>query len=216
MVAARAAVVASLRRRSGSRCVAALASNRQLTQKAAMPASSATPLPGLPRLTLILGGARSGKSRHAEALLAGAACEVVYIATAEAKDGEMAERIARHRQARDPAWTTVEAPLELAPALLAADGQGRALLVDCLTLWLTNLMVAERAVEDAAADLLATCERLTAPVVLVSNEVGQGIVPLGAMARAFVDHAGRLHQLLAAQADRVLLITAGLAQQLKP
>ena len=170
----------------------------------------------LPRLTLILGGARSGKSGHAEALIEASCLTPYYIATAQALDGEMADRIARHQARRGGRWRTIEEPLALTEALHSVAAEGCAIMVDCLTLWLTNLMVQERAIEteiDGLADALA---RLDGAVVLVSNEVGQGVMPSNAMARAFIDHAGLLHQRLAEQADRVLLMTAGLPQQLKP
>ncbi len=170
----------------------------------------------LPRLTLILGGVRSGKSRHGEALVEASGLSPCYIATAEALDDDMAERIARHRARRHDRWRTVEEPLALADALLDASVAGAAVLVDCLTLWLTNLMVHERPIEAEIERLIASLDRLDGATVFVANEVGQGVVPTGAMARRFIDHAGHLHQRLAARADRVLLMTAGLAQQLKP
>jgi adenosylcobinamide kinase/adenosylcobinamide-phosphate guanylyltransferase len=166
-------------------------------------------------VTLVLGGARSGKSRHAEALVASQPGPCVYLATAQAGDGEMAARIADHRARRGRRWITVEEPLDLTGALTRACGPDRAVLVDCLTLWLSNLLGAER---DAAAEcerFLATLPGLAGPVVLVSNEVGQGVVPDNALARAFIDHAGRLHQDLAAAAQRVVFMTAGLPRELK-
>ncbi|MGI9420475.1 MAG: bifunctional adenosylcobinamide kinase/adenosylcobinamide-phosphate guanylyltransferase [Geminicoccaceae bacterium] len=170
----------------------------------------------LPRLTLILGGARSGKSGHAEALIEASGLTPYYIATAQALDGEMAVRIARHQARRGSRWRTIEEPLALTEALHSVAAEGRALMVDCLTLWLTNLMVQDRAIETEIDDLADTLARLDGAVVLVSNEVGQGVTPSNAMARAFIDHAGLLHQRLAEKADRVLLMTAGLPQQLKP
>jgi adenosylcobinamide kinase / adenosylcobinamide-phosphate guanylyltransferase len=167
-------------------------------------------------VTLVLGGARSGKSRFAETLVEASGLEPVYLATAGAGDAEMAARIARHRARRDRRWATVEEQLELAATLRREAALGRALLVDCLTLWLANLMAAGR---DPSLEGSALVEALTAlpgPVVLVSNEVGQGVVPVSALARAFVDHAGLLHQEIAARADRVVLVTAGLPQDLKP
>jgi len=169
----------------------------------------------LPNLTLILGGARSGKSRYAERLVLASGLEPVYLATAEAQDEEMAARIAAHRARRDPSWRVVEEPLDLAGALAREAAAGRAILVDCLTLWLTNLMVHERPIEDEIARLSERIDDLPGSLVLISNEVGQGIVPTNAMARAFVDHAGILHQTLAARADTVTLIVAGLPQHLK-
>jgi adenosylcobinamide kinase/adenosylcobinamide-phosphate guanylyltransferase len=168
-----------------------------------------------PRLTLVLGGVRSGKSRHAEQLVLASGLEPVYLATAEALDDEMAARIAAHRARRGPAWRTVEEPLDLVGALRQECLEGRAVLVDCLTLWLTNLMMREHALLIEIEHLLEALPCLPGAIALVSNEVGQGIVPVGAMTRAFVDHAGLLHQRIAAQADAVLLMTAGLPQRLK-
>jgi adenosylcobinamide kinase/adenosylcobinamide-phosphate guanylyltransferase len=170
----------------------------------------------LPRLTLILGGVRSGKSRHAERLIEASGLRPCYIATAEALDGEMTDRIARHKERRGDHWQTIEEPLALSETLRSVSTEGRALMVDCLTLWLTNLMVHERPVEAEIDRLLETLAELDGATVLVSNEVGQGVIPMNAMARAFVDHAGLLHQKLALLADRVLFMTAGLARQLKP
>jgi len=161
--------------------------------------------------TLVLGGARSGKSRYAEALLANASPRT-YLATAEPGDAEMTERIRRHREQRGPAWATREAPIELPEAIRAETG---ALLVDCLTLWVSNLMVRNRDLESAAEQLCGAIRRPGGPVVLVSNEVGLGIVPENALARAFRDHAGRLNQRVAAIADRVLFVAAGLPLALK-
>lgn len=170
----------------------------------------------LPRLTLVLGGARSGKSRHAEALIEASGLRPYYIATAEALDGEMKERIVRHRARRGRHWQTIEEPLRLTETLHSVSAEGRALMVDCLTLWLTNLMVHERAVEAEIDGLLDGLDRLQGAALFVSNEVGQGVMPTNAMARAFIDHAGLLHQRLADKADRVLLMHAGLPQRLKP
>lgn len=167
------------------------------------------------RLTMVLGGARSGKSRHAERLVLASGLAPVYVATAQPLDGEMTQRIADHRLRRGTAWHTIEEPLDLVGTLQDACAPGRVVLVDCLTLWLTNLMVAERAVEAECTHLLDALPGLTGPVVLVSNEVGQGITPDNAMARRFIDHAGWLHQGIAEQADAVVLMTAGLAQRLK-
>ena len=160
----------------------------------------------------MLGGARSGKSAHAEALVLGSGLQPVYVATAQALDGEMAARIEHHRARRGAAWRTVEAPLELAATVADLAAAERAVLVDCLTLWLTNLMLAGRDVEAEGSRLLAAAR---GPVVLVSNEVGLGIVPLDALSRAFVDHAGRLHQRLGAVVDRVRFVAAGLPLDLK-
>lgn len=167
----------------------------------------------LPDVTLILGGARSGKSAHAEALIGG--CEAVYLATAQAFDAEMVERLRLHRERRGPNWTTVEEPLELVAALAAHCRPERPVLVDCLTLWLSNLMLAGRDAGAEAKALAAALPGLAGPVVLVSNEVGLGIVPDNALARAFRDHAGRLHQDIAAVAQRVVFVAAGLPLVLK-
>jgi adenosyl cobinamide kinase/adenosyl cobinamide phosphate guanylyltransferase len=169
--------------------------------------------PPIPRTTLVLGGARSGKSRFAESMLDGWADRRVYLATAEAGDAEMAERIRHHRERRGDSWDTVEEPLAL-PKALAREG-GAAVLVDCLTLWLANLMQGGRDVEAATTALTAVLARRTAPAVLVSNEVGWGIVPDNPLARAFRDAAGRMNQAVAAAADRVVLVVAGLPLLLK-
>jgi len=169
----------------------------------------------LPPVTLVLGGARSGKSRHAEALVESAGGDCVYVATATAGDEEMAARIAAHRARRGPQWTTVEAPLDLVDALHRECRAGRAVLVDCLTLWLSNLLGAARDPAAESARLIAALPALGGPVIFVSNEVGLGVVPDNALARAFVDHAGRLHQDLAAAAQSVVYLTAGLPLPLK-
>jgi adenosylcobinamide kinase/adenosylcobinamide-phosphate guanylyltransferase len=167
-------------------------------------------------VTLVLGGARSGKSAHAERLVEAHAGEHVYLATAEPGDGEMAERIARHKARRGEGWRTVEEPIALAVALRAAATPGSAVLVDCLTIWLSNLLLAGRDAEAEASGLIETLAEAGGPVVLVSNEVGLGIVPENALARAFRDHAGRLNQRVAQAADRVVLVAAGLPVVLKP
>jgi len=169
----------------------------------------------LPRLSLILGGARSGKSRYAEAMIEAAASEALYLATAEPLDDEMAARIAAHRARRGPRWTTREEPLGLAAALAAGARPGRPVLVDCLTLWLANLMDARRDIEAEIDALVAALPLLAGPAVLVANEVGLGIVPENDLARAFRDHAGRLNQSVAACADRVVFVAAGLPLVLK-
>ena len=169
----------------------------------------------LARTTLVLGGARSGKSAYAEGLIVAAGPVATYLATAEPGDGEMAARIAHHRARRGPGWVTVEEPLDLLGTLERVARPDRPVLVDCLTLWLSNLMFAERDVEAETARLAQGLGALVGPVVLVSNEVGQGIVPDNALARAFRDHAGRLHQAVAAAAARVVFVTAGLPMVLK-
>ena len=169
----------------------------------------------LPRLTLVLGGARSGKSRHAERLIEAAAPHALYLATAEARDAEMAERIRHHRARRGARWTTLEEPYHLTDRLLTEARPDRPILVDCLTLWLSNHLLAGHDVEAEVASLAAALPRLGGPVVLVANEVGLGIVPENALARAFRDHAGRLNQAVAAAAQRVVFIAAGLPLVLK-
>ena len=166
-------------------------------------------------LTLVLGGARSGKSAYAEALVEGHAGSHVYLATGRAWDDEMRERIDRHRDRRGPAWRTVEAPLDLCGAIRAERRADRAILIDCLSLWITNLMLDERDVDAAADELVGCLSDGDGPLVCVSNEVGLGIVPDNAMARAFRDHAGRLHQSIAAIADEVTFVAAGLPLRLK-
>lgn len=169
----------------------------------------------LPPTTLVLGGARSGKSAHAEALVLGSGLQPVYVATARALDREMDERIRHHRQRRSAAWLTIEEPLELAAVVAAQARSDRAVLVDCLTLWLTNVLLAGRDAEAEGDRLLTALAAPAGPVVLVSNEVGLGIVPLDALSRAFVDQAGRLHQRLGAVAAWVRFVAAGLPVDLK-
>lgn len=167
--------------------------------------------------SLILGGARSGKSALAERLALASAGAVVYIATAQARDGEMAERIAHHRAHRPLEWACVEEPLALADVLRRHARADRCVLVDCLTLWLSNLLGAADAscFERERAALLDTLPQLPGEILLVSNEVGMGVVPLGELSRRFVDEAGRLHQALAAACDRVIFVAAGLPLTLK-
>jgi len=166
-------------------------------------------------VTLVLGGARSGKSRYAEGLVTVRPQPWIYVATAEAWDDEMRARIVRHQDDRGPGWTTVEEPLDLPGVLRRHAVAGTTVLVDCLTLWLSNLMGAERDVDAATADLLEALRSVAGTVVLVSNEVGLGIVPDNALARAFRDHAGRLHQRVAAQVPRVVFVVAGLPMTVK-
>jgi adenosylcobinamide kinase/adenosylcobinamide-phosphate guanylyltransferase len=162
--------------------------------------------------TLILGGARSGKSRLAQTLAEKTARErarkPVMIVTAEALDAEMSDRIARHRNDRGRAWRVVEAPLALVQAIDDLSAQDVA-VVDCLTLWLSNLLMRDAALEAAGAALMESLIRSPAEIILVSNEVGFGIVPDNALARRFRDEAGRLHQTIAATAETVLLVVAG-------
>ncbi|MCJ2036830.1 bifunctional adenosylcobinamide kinase/adenosylcobinamide-phosphate guanylyltransferase [Methylobacterium sp. J-068] len=166
-----------------------------------------------PRLTLVLGGARSGKSLHAEALIETCPAPWLYLATAQAWDDEMRDRIALHRERRPAGWITRDVPMDLPEAVAAATGP---VLVDCLTLWLTNLILSEADVEAATEALLAACAGAPGPVVLVGNEVGLGIVPDNALARRFRDVAGRLHQRLARRADHVVFMVAGLPMIVKP
>ncbi|HEX5352764.1 MAG TPA: bifunctional adenosylcobinamide kinase/adenosylcobinamide-phosphate guanylyltransferase [Rhodanobacteraceae bacterium] len=166
--------------------------------------------------TLILGGARSGKSALAEKLARGGGREVVYIATAEACDEEMRARIAHHRARRPAGWSCVEEPLALAATLAAHARAERVLLVDCLTLWLSNLLHAGDArFESEREALLDALPTLPGEILLVANEVGLGVVPMGELSRHFVDEAGRLNQSIAAVAERVLLVAAGLPLALK-
>ena len=177
------------------------------------------------RSLLVLGGARSGKSRHAQAVaeaVAGAGTSPtgqdirrVFVATAQAFDDEMTDRIARHKADRDDRWQTVEAPLRLSEALATADSTGTIFLVDCLTLWLSNQLLVEASIDHEVDVLLATVSTLAGRVILVSNEVGSGIVPDNALARRFRDAAGVMHQRLAATLDTVDLVVAGLPQRLK-
>ena len=174
----------------------------------------------LPPVTLVLGGARSGKSTHAEKLatasLHGAPPrQAVYLATAQAGDVEMATRIVAHRARRGANWTTIEEPLKLDEALASAAAHGQPVLVDCLTLWLSNVMLGGGDVDQAADDLVRALEGVAVPVVLVSNEVGLGVVPDTPLGRAFRDAQGRLNMRMAERADRVILMTAGLPLTLK-
>lgn len=167
--------------------------------------------------TLVLGGARSGKSGFAQkaAEIEAGAGRPILIATGQAFDDEMAERIARHQADRGESWVTVEAPLDLAPAIAALPGEATA-VVDCLTLWLSNQMLAERDVEAACAELVSAVGACRARLWLVSNEVGLGIVPETPLGRRFRDEAGRLNQRLAATVDEVYFVAAGLPLRLKP
>lgn len=167
------------------------------------------------RSLLVLGGARSGKSRHAQARADALGLSPVYVATGEAQDDEMAERIARHRADRGPGWTTIEAPIEIARTIDAHATPGAVLLVDCLTLWASNLMLAGHDADAATEALAGAIARAAGPVILVSNEVGLGIVPDNALARRFRDIAGRINQRIAQAVDEVVFVAAGLPLQLK-
>ncbi|MEH6651498.1 MAG: bifunctional adenosylcobinamide kinase/adenosylcobinamide-phosphate guanylyltransferase [Motiliproteus sp.] len=167
---------------------------------------------------LILGGARSGKSRLAEQLALRSGLEVTYIATATVGDQEMSERIELHRHRRPPHWGLIEEPIALAQTLQQQAGELRLLLVDCLTLWLSNLVCQEQkeTLRRETDALLRVLPELPGQVVFVSNEVGMGIVPMGELSRIFQDELGWLHQRVAQQCDRVVLTVAGLPHVLKP
>ncbi|KNY17893.1 cobalamin biosynthesis protein [Shinella sp. SUS2] len=168
-----------------------------------------------PGAVLVLGGARSGKSAFAERLVAETGLSRHYIATGRAFDDEMRERIARHREDRGGGWQTHEEPLALAARIADVARADRAVLVDCLTLWVTNLMLEERDIAAECSGLLEALRQAPGRIVLVSNEVGLGIVPENRMAREFRDHAGRLHQKVAALVPEVYFIAAGLPLKMK-
>ena len=166
---------------------------------------------------LILGGARSGKSRLADKLASDSALQVIYIATSQPLDGEMNARVAHHRERRPAEWGLIEEPLELARVLRENASAERCLLVDCLTLWLTNLLMLDdpaRLAQEREA-LLECLATLPGEILLVSNETGMGVVPLGELTRRYVDEAGWLHQALAERCQRVVLTVAGLPLTLK-
>lgn len=167
--------------------------------------------------SLILGGARSGKSALAERLAIDSKREVVYIATAQAGDAEMASRIAHHRLRRPQQWLCVEEPIQLADVLREHAREHRCILVDCLTLWLSNLLgdADEHAFVRERIRLLDALPELPGDLLMVSNEVGLSIVPLGELTRRFVDEAGRLHQAIATVSERVVFVAAGLPLALK-
>lgn len=167
---------------------------------------------------LILGGARSGKSRFAEQQAISSQKKRFYFATAQALDTEMEQRIKRHQNDRDKHWQTIEEPISLAEQLLANDHPNHCLVVDCLTLWLTNCLLAEHATcwQEQKQQLLAALDLLQGDVLFVSNEVGLGIIPMDSLSRRFVDEAGWLHQAIAEKADKVSFIAAGLPLTLKP
>jgi adenosylcobinamide kinase/adenosylcobinamide-phosphate guanylyltransferase len=168
----------------------------------------------LPPLTFVLGGARSGKSAFAEKLV-GTSTRPVYVATAEALDDEMAEKIRVHRARRGAHWLTVEEPLDIVTVLEHHAEPGSAVLLDCLTLWLSNLLHAGRDVDTQSQLLLESLATLKGPVVIVSNEVGLGVTPNNALSRRYLDHLGQLHQQIAAQAARVYFLVAGIATLIK-
>lgn len=167
------------------------------------------------KITFVLGGARSGKSSFAEKLVEDSGLQPVYLATGRAFDKEMESRISIHRDRRGREWQTVEEPLDLVGALEKHAGHDRFVLVDCLTLWITNLMMAEQNIAAETETLIAALSPLSGTVVFVSNEVGLGIVPENQMAREFRDHAGFLHQAVASVADEVYFLAAGLPLKMK-
>ncbi|GAA0601254.1 bifunctional adenosylcobinamide kinase/adenosylcobinamide-phosphate guanylyltransferase [Paenochrobactrum glaciei] len=167
------------------------------------------------KITLVLGGARSGKSKYAENCAESSGLELFYIATGRAYDDEMRSRISIHQDRRGLNWTTVEEPLDLAGSLLKTAAQNRFVLVDCLTLWVTNLMMAERDIDAETTRLLEVFPKLSGEIFFVSNEVGLGIVPDNRMAREFRDYAGFLHQRVAEKAQEVYFMAAGLSLKMK-
>lgn len=169
---------------------------------------------GRGRLTLVLGGARSGKSRHAQILAMATPPPWIYVATAQALDEEMTDRIAKHKVARGDGWSTIEEPIELARTVTEAP-ETAPVVVDCITLWLSNLMLGEHDVDAAVAEFIKCLDGRRAPTIVVSNEVGTGLVPETALGRAFRDQAGLINQLLAVNAHQVLYMVAGLAMSLK-
>jgi adenosylcobinamide kinase/adenosylcobinamide-phosphate guanylyltransferase len=169
-----------------------------------------------PAHLLILGGQRSGKSRFAERTVIAVGKHPVLVATATAGDEEMAKRIAEHRDLRDPSWIVVEEPLELAAAIDANARRGNIVLVDCLTLWLSNLLGAGRGEQTAIDALLLSIAGATGPVVFISNEVGSGIIPDNALARRYADALGLLNQRIAAAVSQVVLMNAGIPTVIKP
>jgi adenosylcobinamide kinase/adenosylcobinamide-phosphate guanylyltransferase len=169
----------------------------------------------LGKIILVLGGARSGKSKFAQAQAEASDGKLVYIATAQAFDAEMAERISRHQSDRGARWQTVECPLDLGRAVRDNQGAGATLLIDCLTIWLSNIMLNDHDIAAAISDLGSQLTASASDVILVSNEVGQGIVPDNVLARRFRDEAGRLNQQMAEIADDVWFVIAGLPQRLK-
>lgn len=163
---------------------------------------------------LVLGGARSGKSQYAEDQARATGKQLIYIATGGAGDDEMAQRIALHQRSRGDQWTLIEEPVKLAEAISSADCKDKAIVIDCLTLWLTNCLM-QNVFEEEKNALLEVLPTLNSDIFIVSNEVGSGIVPLGELSRQFVDQSGWLHQSLAKICDRVNLIVAGLPLNLK-
>ncbi|PIB23952.1 bifunctional adenosylcobinamide kinase/adenosylcobinamide-phosphate guanylyltransferase [Amylibacter kogurei] len=170
--------------------------------------------PDFPKLSLIIGGAASGKSRFGESLARFSEKSKLYIATAQAFDDEMHEKIAKHRIDRGTDWVTIESPFELAQHIMNASA-GSVVFVDCLTLWLSNHLMVENALDGLASDLLKAITQTQAPVILISNEVGQSVVPENAMARQFQNAQGRLNQDIAKRADLVVHVIAGIPTAIK-
>ncbi len=170
-----------------------------------------------PLSQLILGGARSGKSRYAEELAIQSKKQVIYIATAKVLDKEMEERVSHHKNDRPAHWNTIEEPIFLADAIKKQDAPDTIILVDCLTMWLMNLLTEddESLIKNQQKMLLSHLNALSSDIIFVSNEVGTGIIPMGELTRKFVDEAGRLHQQLAKQVNAVTLMVAGLPQKIK-
>ncbi len=168
----------------------------------------------LPYLTLVLGGAASGKSAFAEDLITQTNSDPIYIATAQVFDDEMAQKVVQHREMRGTSWTTIEEPLDMAKALSIA-AQGQPVLLDCATLWLTNVILGDHDVDAYSDALLTALAQCAGPIVVVSNEVGQGIVPDNALSRRFRNAQGKLNQRIAAQAELVVAVMAGLPVVLK-
>lgn len=172
-------------------------------------------------IRLVLGGARSGKSHYAEQLATNSNKKVIYFATAQAHDDEMQQRINQHRHRRPSNWQTIEEPIKLASVLKTHAQSKNCLLVECLTLWLNNILfnqqgkLQEMLFKQQSTELLTCIAELKTEVIFVSNEIGNGIIPIDKLSRRFIDEAGRLHQQLAQRCDHVVLITAGLAQVLK-
>ncbi|MEL7259063.1 MAG: bifunctional adenosylcobinamide kinase/adenosylcobinamide-phosphate guanylyltransferase [Pseudomonadota bacterium] len=168
----------------------------------------------LPGLSLVIGGAASGKSAFAEALVKSTGRNLVYLATAQGHDPEMQAKLRRHKEQRGEGWRTIEEPLEIGRTLATISGEN-AILLDCLTMWLSNQMLAENALDEAEAELMAGLALCPAPLVIVTNEVGLSVVPKNALARRFREAQGRLNQKIAAKADLVVNVIAGLPQVLK-
>jgi len=169
----------------------------------------------MPQVHLILGGARSGKSGYAEQIALSTSQAVTYVATAQALDSEMSERIAHHQTQRPNHWLTIEEPIQLAQVIKQHDDEGQVILVDCLTLWLMNIIYQEQDVQVAIDDFLAALQSVKGTVLLVSNEISMGVVPMGKTSRDYVDSLGRLHQAIGRIADKVTLMVAGIPMAVK-